>query len=72
MIGEVVIQVKQNLALFCSIVSLILSWNSVKSFTVRKVFPKMKFEEEYGKLEADKCFQKESWTKYMRQTLVLM
>ena len=32
----------------------------------------MKFEEEYGKLEADKCFQKESWTKYMRQTLVLM
>ena len=32
----------------------------------------MNFEGEWGKLEAKNRFQRQSWTKYMRQTLVLI
>ena len=32
----------------------------------------IKFEETWGELEAKYCFQRQSWTKYVRQTLVLV
>ena len=32
----------------------------------------VKFEGAWGKLEAKYCFQRQSWLKYMRQTLVLV
>ena len=37
-----------------------------------QIVPQMNFEGEWGKLEAENCFQRESWTKYMKQTLVLI
>ena len=71
-IGKVVIEVRQNLALFCNLVSLILSWNGVKRLIVTKLVQKINLEVTWGKLEAKICFQRQSWTKYMIQTLVFI
>ena len=69
--GKVIFQVTPNLALFCNLVALILSWNCVKSFTVTKIVPKINFEGAWRRLVAENCFQRQSWTKYIGQTLVL-
>ena len=61
----------QTLALFCNLVVLILSCNCVNSLRV-KIVQKNKFEGAWGELEAKDCFLRQSWTKYMRQTLVFM
>ena len=37
MIRKVLIQVKQNLALFRNLVALILTWNCVKAYIVTKI-----------------------------------
>ena len=71
-IGKVVIQGRQKFGIFCSLVSLILSWKCVKSFTVTKIVPKIIFEGAWGKLEAESCFQRQSRTKYMIETIILM
>ena len=71
-IRQVVIQVGQKLAVFGCLVSLILSWKFVKSLLVTKIVPKMNFGVFWGKLVAENVFQRQSRTKYMRQTLVLM
>ena len=71
-IGKVAIQVRQNLALFSCLISLTLSWKCVKNLILTKIVLQIKFEGEWGKLEAENCFQRESWTKYMKQTLVLI
>ena len=71
-IGKVVIEVRQNLALFRNLVSLILSWNCVKRLIVTKLVQKINFEGTWGKLKAKNCFQRQSWTKYMIQTLVFL
>ena len=71
-IGKGDIEVRQNLALFCNLVSLILSWKCVKSLIVTKIVSKRNFKGELGNLEAENCFQRQSWTKYIKQTLVLM
>ena len=63
-------QVRQNLALFRNLVALILNWNCVKSLIVPKIVQKNKFEEDWGELEARNCFQRQSWTNFMRETLV--
>ena len=72
MIGKVAIQVRQNLALLCSLVFLILSWKCVKSIIMIKIVPKTTLGGAWGKLQAGNCVRRQSWTKYMRQTLVLM
>ena len=41
----------------------------MKSLIVTKIFPKSKFEGNWGELEAKNCFQRQSWKKYVRQTL---
>ena len=41
-------EVRQNLALFRSLLALILNWNCVKSFRVTKIIPKIKFERDLG------------------------
>ena len=56
------------LQLNCSNFSLKL----VKSLIVTKIVREIKFEEVWGELEAKKCFQKQSFTKYLRLTLVFM
>ena len=43
-----------------------------ESLIVNKIAQKIKFEGDWGELEAKKCFQKKSWRKYMKQTLVFM
>ena len=68
-IGKGDIEVRQNLALFCNLVSLILSWNCVKSLVVTKITPKKKFRGAWGNLGAEHGFQRQSWKKYMRETL---
>ena len=42
----------------------------MKSLTVTKIVKEIKFEEVLGALEAKKCFEKQSFTKYFRETLV--
>ena len=56
------------LQLNCSNFSLKL----VKSLIVTKIVREIKFQEVWGELEAKKCFQKQSFTKYLRLTLVFM
>ena len=65
-------QVRQILALFCNVIALNLSWNFAKSFTVTKIVKEIKFEGIWGKLEAKKCFQRQSCPKYLRVPLVFM
>ena len=57
---------------FCNLVALILNWNCLKNLIVSKIVQKIKFEGDRGELEAKACFQRQSWTKYIRQTLVFM
>ena len=71
-IGKVAIQVRQNLALFGSLVFLILSWKCMKSLIGIKIVPKTTFGRAWGILQAENCVWRKSWTKYMRQTLALM
>ena len=59
-------QVWKNLALFSNLVGLILSWNWVKNLIVTGIVEKMNFEGTLGKLEAKNCFQRQSWTKYIK------
>ena len=56
-IGKVVIQVRQNLALFSRLVSITLSWNCVKSLIVTKIVSKLNSEGACGKSEAKHCPQ---------------
>ena len=51
---------------------LILGENCVKGLRVIKVVKEMKFEGFWGKLEAKNFFQRQSFTKYLRVTLVFM
>ena len=60
------------LSIFCKFVTLILHGNYVKGLRVTKIVKQIKFEEDWGELEAKYCFQRQSWPKYMRQTLVLV
>ena len=65
-------QVKQTLSLLCIFVTVILDENYVKGLSVTKIVKQIKFEGDWGKLEAKYFFQRQSWAKYMRQTLVLV
>ena len=65
-IGNVVIQLRRNLVLFCRLVSPILIMNSVKSLIVTNIVRKMNFEVAWGNLEAENFFRR----KLLRQTLV--
>ena len=60
------------LSRLCKFVTLILDDNYVKGLRVTKIVKQIKFEGAWGKLEAKYCFQRQSWPKYMRQTLVLV
>ena len=71
-IGKTVIQVRQNLALFRNLVALSLCWNCMKTLIVTKIVVKMNFEEAWDTLEAENIFQRQSWTNYVRQTVVFM
>ena len=44
----------------------------MKGLWVTEIENKIKFEEVWGKLEAKNCFQRQSFTQYLRQTLVFM
>ena len=39
---------------------------------VTKIVQKIKSEGDWDELEAKNCFQRQPWTKYMRQSLVFM
>ena len=45
---------------------------NAKGFRVTKTVKQIKFEGTWGELEAKYCFQRQSWSKYIRQTLVLV
>ena len=46
--------------------------NCVKGLRVTKIVKEIKFEEAWDGLEGKYCFQRQSWPKYIRQTLVLV
>ena len=64
--------VRQILALFCNLIALILEWHCVKGLRVNKIVKKIKFEGIWGELAVKKCFQRQSFTKYLRLTIVFM
>ena len=63
---------KTNFSTFWKLVALILSQNCVKGLRVTKIVKHINFERVCVKLEARNCFQKQSVTKYLRQTLAFM
>ena len=65
-------QVRQILALFCNLIALILGWHCVKGLRVNKIVKEIKFEGIWGELAVKKCFQRQSFTKYLRLTIVFM
>ena len=44
----------------------------MRNVIVTKIVQKNKFEGDWSKLETKKCFTRQSWKKFMRQTLVFM
>ena len=58
-------QVRQDLALFNNLLALILNWNCVKSLVVTKIVQKIMFERDWDELEANNCFQRQWWKKYI-------
>ena len=65
-------QLNQFLWRLCKFVTLNLNENYVKSLRVTKIMKEIKFEGDWGELEAKYFFQMQSLPKYMRQTLVLV
>ena len=65
-------QVRRTLALFCNLICLISGHNSIKALRVTKIVKEIKFEEVWGKLKSKKGFQIQSFTKYLRLTLVFL
>ena len=65
-------QVRQNLALFCKLVAIILGLNCLKGLKIFKIVKEIKFEEVWDKLKAKNYLQRQLWTKYLRKTLVFM
>ena len=63
-------QIRQILALFCSLNALILDWNSMSGLRVTKIVKEIKFKGVWGELESKKGFQRKPFTKYLRLTLV--
>ena len=58
--------------LFCNLVGLLLCQNCVKGLRVTKIVYQIKFEVVWSELEAKNCFQRQSFTEYLRQTLVFV
>ena len=44
----------------------------MKGLKVTKIFKEIRFDGVWGKLEAKKCFQRQSFTKYLRLAIVFM
>ena len=65
-------QVRQILALSCKVIALILVYNNMKDLRVSNIFKEIKLEEVSSKLKSEKSFQRQSFTKYLRLTLVFM
>ena len=65
-------QLREILALFCKLVALILGYNCVEDHRFRKIVKQIKFEGGWGELEARNSFQRQSFTKYYKQSLVFM
>ena len=65
-------EVRQILAFGCNLVALILDYNCVKGLRATKIVKPIKVEEVCIKLQTENCFEKQSWTKYLRQTLVFI
>ena len=65
-------QVRIILALFYNLIALILDENCVEGLRVTKIVKEIKFQSVWGELKAKNCFQKQSFTKYLRLTLVFM
>ena len=63
-------RVNQILSLLFKLVTLILDWNYVKGVRVKTLLKQINFDGALGELEGNYCFQRQSWPKYMRQTLV--
>ena len=63
---------KGNFSTFSNLVALILGQSCVKGYRVIKTDKEIKLEGVWGELEAKNCFQRQSFTKYSRQTLVFM
>ena len=59
-------QVRQILAVCCSLISLILASNCLKGIRVIKVFKEIKFECVLDEWQPMKCFQRELFPKYLR------
>ena len=61
---------KQILAIFRNLTALILGSNSVKGLRVTKIDKQIKLGGVWGELESKKGFQRQSFTKCLRLTLV--
>ena len=57
---------------FFYLIAIILGLNSVKDLTVTKFDKKSKFEGVWGELEVENCFQRQTFTKYLKQTPAFM
>ena len=65
-------QERQILALFYTLVKLILNCNCVKGARVTKILKQIKFERVWGELAAKICSTNNHSKKYLRQNPVLM
>ena len=57
---------------FWNLVARILVWNCVKGLRITKIVNETKFHGIWGELEAKNCFQRQSFAKYLKQTLSFM
>ena len=70
--SEKQLPIKANCCTFCNFITLILSSNFVNELRVTKIVKRIKFEGVWGELKAKNCFQRQSFRKCLRLTLVFM
>ena len=63
---------KANFSTFYNLIALILGSNCVIGLELPKTVKESKSERVRGELKAKKCLQRQSFTKYLRLTLVFM
>ena len=64
-------QVKKLWSLLCKFFTQILDSNYIAGLRYTKIVKQTKFQGLWGELEAQYCFQRHSWLKHIRKTLVL-
>ena len=71
-ISEKQLPSKENFSIFLGLKCSNFRLKLCEGIRITKIVKEIKFEVVWGELEAEKCFQRQSFTKYLRLTLIFI